>query len=116
MVILAIFLASCHPYRVNNRRILVYAKRRSLTAMDQSFLSRFPAAVAFLTNVSGADDSEIATISYTADFKSEDVMKIILKFLDTELDESVRKQIFVNRLMILLSLLVIRGAAVSLSV
>ena len=79
--------------------------------MDQSFLSRFPAAVAFLTNV-----SEIATISYTADFKSEDVMKIILKFLDTELDESVRKQIFVNRLMILLSLLVIRGAAVSLSV
>ena len=109
-------LLSCHPYRVNNRRILVYAKRRSLTAMDQSFLNRFPAAVAFLTNVSGADDSEIATISYTADFKSEDVMKIILKFLDTELDESVRKQIFVNRLMILLSLLVIRGAAVSLSV
>ena len=49
-------LLSCHPYRVNNRRILVYAKRRSLTAMDQSFLSRFPAAVAFLTNVSGADD------------------------------------------------------------
>lgn len=84
--------------------------------MDQSFLSSFPASVAFLTNVSGADDSEIATISYTADFKSEDVMKIILKFLDTELDESVRKQIFVNRLMILLSLLVIRGAAVSLSV
>lgn len=84
--------------------------------MDQSFLSSFPAAVASLTNVSGVDDSEIATISYTADFKSEDVMKIILKFLDTELDESVRKQIFVNRLMILLSLLVIRGAAVSLSV
>ena len=84
--------------------------------MDQSFLSRFPAAVASLTNVSGVDDSEIATISYTADFKSEDVMKIILKFLDTELDESVRKQIFVNRLMTLLSLLVIRGEAVSLSV
>lgn len=29
-----ITLLSCHPYRVNNQRILVYAKRRSLTAMD----------------------------------------------------------------------------------
>lgn len=98
-------LLSCHPYRVNNQRILVYARRVQEEREGQaSILRRFSSLYA---NAGiGSLESETAPAAVQSVGRGgRSAWQILTKFLDPSLEPSVRREVFFNRLIILTGIL-----------
>lgn len=100
-------LLSCHPYRVNNQRILIYAKRVPSKETQSSLLSNYQNLVASTSNISSY---ELYEKKEGTDFTGKNILDIIVKFLDPSLERAVRKELLFNRLIIVLCLFAILGA------
>lgn len=119
-------LLSCHPFMVNDKRILVHAKRipttqTALSTMNPTDLGEeLPleesTEVVTETTVRNQTETEVTTteiISHTNE-GSDSMMNITMRFKETSVSPVVRRNLFINRILVLGCTIAIAGTLVLL--
>ena len=119
-------LLSCHPFMVNDKRILVHAKRipttqTALSTMNPTDLGEeLPleesTEIVTETTVRNQTETEVTTteiISHTNE-GSDSMMNIIMRFKETSVSPVVRRNLFINRILVLGCTIAIAGTLVLL--
>lgn len=89
-------LLSCHPYRINNQRIFVHAKR-VLANETAIYTARKNLIVSATASYSGLFQKEDAAVKQSVHFNKETIVKTFLKFTEPSIELKVRLQLVVNR-------------------
>lgn len=119
-------LLSCHPFMVNDKRILVHAKRipttqTALSTMNPTDLGEeLPleesTEIVTETTVRNQTETEVTTteiISHTNE-GSDSMMNITMRFKETSVSPVVRRNLFINRILVLGCTIAIAGTLVLL--
>lgn len=91
-------LLSCHPYRVNDMRILIHAKR--VPQQQASIFTKYQNLVAS-TDTTSLRSTTIEQEGGMNEFNIQTIIRTFFKFTDTTLAKEVRVDLMWNRLIIL---------------
>lgn len=119
-------LLSCHPFMVNDKRILVHAKRipttqtalstTNPTDLGEELPLEESTEVVTETTVRNQTETEVTTteiISHTNE-GSDSMMNITMRFKETSVSPVVRRNLFINRILVLGCTIAIAGTLVLL--
>ena len=119
-------LLSCHPFMVNDKRILVHAKRipttqtalstTNPTDLGEELPLEESTEIVTETTVRNQTETEVTTteiISHTNE-GSDSMMNITMRFKETSVSPVVRRNLFINRILVLGCTIAIAGTLVLL--